>query len=280
MISHQMVFRVLLEELAKRGHEVTVITGLPIHPKGQSPANYTEIDVSEATHDIRVNLLKKEIKITDLVSQFENTYKATTGVVYNVLGMKVVKDLIRDKSRYFDLVILEDCAKPSLVFSYLFKAPVIHISSFGGTFETFEIVGAATHSFIYPLSVRQRYGDLSVWDKISELYLEYRIQKAYSTQRRIENEMLKEYLGINSPTIDDLKKNVQMVFLNIHPIWDSNRPVPPNVVYLGGLHQKPEQELPKVRTLFTCNDRGKIIVLFFFFFLCNFYTNFNIFFRI
>ncbi|KAJ8727685.1 hypothetical protein PYW07_001804 [Mythimna separata] len=44
-ISHQVVFRPLTEALARRGHEVTVVTTDPAFPKGGTPPNLTEIDV-------------------------------------------------------------------------------------------------------------------------------------------------------------------------------------------------------------------------------------------
>nr|XP_034826589.1 UDP-glucuronosyltransferase 2C1-like [Maniola hyperantus] len=246
VLSHQIVFRVLTQELAKRGHEVTIITALPLYPKDQMPVNYTEITVDEKVNDVMKHLLTEEIKISeDLVSQFVRTFKAANHITEGILDQKDVQNLLREKRTYFDLIFLEDCGKSLLVFSHLLKAPVIQISSFGGTFDTFEAVGALTHPILYPLAVRKRYHNLSAWEKISELLLQYRVQKAYNEAEILDNELMKKHFGRNTPTLHELKRNIHMLFLNIHPIWDSNRPVPSNVIYLGGLHQKPQQELPK-----------------------------------
>ncbi|CAH2230238.1 jg19992 [Pararge aegeria aegeria] len=265
MISHQMVFRVLMQELAKRGHHVTMITGIPSNSKDQMTANYTEIDVSPVTDSVRTKLLTEEIKISDdLLPQFLSTFKITVDINDKLLGLEVIKTMIRDtESTHFDLIFLEDCLKSSLIFSHFFKAPVIHISSFGGTFETFEAVGAATHPFFYPLAVRKRYHDLSMLEKISELHLQYRLQKAYNEHEELDNRVFQKHFGKNAPTLDELKKNIHLVFLNIHRIWDSNRPVPPNVIYLGGLHEKPQQELPKeLKSSLDSSDKGIIYVSF------------------
>ncbi|XP_039758007.1 uncharacterized protein LOC120632228 [Pararge aegeria] len=265
MISHQMVFRVLMQELAKRGHHVTMITGIPSNSKDQMTAKYTEIDVSPVTDSVRTKLLTEEIKISDdLVPQFLSTFKITVDINDKLLGLEVIKTMIRDtESTHFDLIFLEDCLKSSLIFSHFFKAPVIHISSFGGTFETFEAVGAATHPFFYPLAVRKRYHDLSMLEKISELHLQYRLQKAYNEHEELDNRVFQKHFGKNAPTLDELKKNINLVFLNIHRIWDSNRPVPPNVIYLGGLHEKPQQELPKeLKSSLDSSDKGIIYVSF------------------
>ncbi|XP_028167287.1 UDP-glucuronosyltransferase 2B4-like [Ostrinia furnacalis] len=54
-----------------------------------------------------------------------------------------------------------------------------------------------------------------------------------------------------------------MMFLNVHPMWDSNRPVPPNVVHLGGMHQKPAKDLPKhLQTFLDSSKNGVIYVSF------------------
>ncbi|XP_045762872.1 UDP-glucosyltransferase 2-like [Maniola jurtina] len=245
VLSHQMVFRVLTQELAKRGHEVTVITALPLYAKGQMPINYTEIDISEKTDNAVKHLIEDLKKSEDSVSQFVSTFKATQYILDGVLDLKDIQNLLRDKREYFDVIFVEDCIKSMLIFSHLFKVPAIQISSFGGTFETFEAIGALTHPILYPLAIRKRYHNLSAWEKIAELLLQYRVQKAYKEAEILEDEILKKHFGKNTPTIHELKRNIHMLFLNTHPIWDSNRPVPSNVIYLGGLHQKPQQELPK-----------------------------------
>ncbi|XP_069355656.1 UDP-glucosyltransferase 2-like isoform X2 [Maniola hyperantus] len=246
VLSHRMVFRTLTQELTKRGHEVTVITALPLYAEDQMPVNYTEINIRRKSEDILKHLMTEEIKSSeDLVSQFASTFNASRYVIDGILDLQDVRNLLREKSTYFDLIFLEDCVKSTLIFSHLLKAPVIQISSFGGTFDTFEAVGASTHPILYPLAVRKRYHNLSAWEFFLELILQYRVQKVYNEAEIVDNEIIKKHFGRNTPTIHELKRNIHMLFLNIHPIWDSNRPVPSNVIYLGGLHQKPHQELPK-----------------------------------
>nr|XP_049706113.1 UDP-glycosyltransferase UGT5 isoform X4 [Helicoverpa armigera] len=56
--------------------------------------------------------------------------------------------------------------------------------------------------------------------------------------------MIKKNFGEDTPALSELNNNVDMLFINIHPVFEGIRPVPPSVVYMGGLHQKPEKELP------------------------------------
>ena len=245
VLSHQSVFRKLTNELVKRGHHVTVISGLPTNEPHME--NYTEIDRRDVAYGVREKLLEKEMNTSyNMFTQYSNVLEITFSIVDKVIHGPEVEDWIKNKNEHFDLIFVEDCVRSGSILSHLFKAPVISISSFGGTFETFETVGGATHSFLYPIATRRKYHDLTIWEKIFELYVEFRLQRMYKYWEALQDEANKKRYGPDTPTLNELNNNIKMLFLNIHSVWDSNRPVPPNVVYLGGLHQNPEKELPKV----------------------------------
>lgn len=247
-ISHQKVFRSLVQALVKRGHEVTIITTDPEYFKGESPQNLTEIDV----HDISYNIWKQFVEGTDkgtadsLVEQIKMGYSLLSQIFEAQVKTPEVQKLLSNKEKKFDLIIMEHCVRLALSFSYVYDAPVIEISSMGGLVGTFEAVGAASHPLIYPLSFLKGFHNFNIWDKISQINVYNTFNRFYKTLEISDNMILKNLFGPNIPDLADLKKNSHMLFLNVHPIWDLNRPVPPNVVYLGGIHQKQPKDLPKV----------------------------------
>lgn len=246
-ISHQIVFRPLILELARRGHDVTVITTDPVFPKGKSPGNLTEIDVHDLSYDLWKNFLATEKgKEDDAQKQIKFIFTLLNGVFEEQLKSAEVQSLIHDKNKSFDLLFVESCVRPAIGFSYLYKAPVIEFSSFGGLYETFGKTGAATNPLLYPIITRQRLNNLTFWEKISELYNQFDAEYVFASLEESENKMLQQIFGERIPSISELKKNIEMLFLNVHPVWDYNRPVPPNTIYLGGLHQNAAKELPKV----------------------------------
>ncbi|KPJ13397.1 Ecdysteroid UDP-glucosyltransferase [Papilio machaon] len=180
-ISHQVVFRPLTQELAKRGHEVIVITPDPAYPKGQAPKNLTEIDVHDISYS-KWKIMMGRIKdvARDIIAQLEVIINSNNAVFEEQMKTESVQEILKYKDDYFDLILVEACVRPAIGLSYVFKAPII--------------------------------------------------QRVF---------------GENVPRIDELYDNVAMLFLNFHRIWDSNRPVPPSVIYMGGLHQNPQKELPK-----------------------------------
>lgn len=243
-ISHQVVFRPLMLELAKR-HEVTMITTDPAYPKGQSPRNFTEIDVHDISYDHWNNYLKVNRYEKGPIEYTELLCELLLRLVEKQIKSPEVQKLIKDNKK-FDLIFVESYLRPALIFSHIFNAPVIEFSSLSAFVSAFDMIGAATHPLLYPNPVQRRIYNLTLWEKIKKLYIHYSTERIFSQYVQTENNLMKTMFGPDTPDLNDLRRKVQVLFLNVHPIWDFNRPVPPNVVYLGGLHQNPQRELPEV----------------------------------
>ncbi|KAJ8733173.1 hypothetical protein PYW08_001471 [Mythimna loreyi] len=247
-ISHQVAFRPLTEALASRGHEVTVITTDPAFPKGGTPPNLTEIDVHDLSYEIwRTEVVKKKRGAQgDSIAPMTTIIQAMLKVFDKQLETEEVRTLITNKSKQFDLLLVEAFFVPALAFSHIFKAPVIQVSSFGGVYPNYESVGAPTHPLLYPINTRRKLNNLTIWEKVGELYYTYRLNKMLQDSwDTTGNSIVKKHFGPDTPPISELMNNIDMLFLNIHPMFETIRPVPPSVIYTGGLHQKPTKELPK-----------------------------------
>ncbi|XP_013186739.2 UDP-glycosyltransferase UGT5 isoform X5 [Amyelois transitella] len=247
-ISHQLPIRPLSQELAKRGHNVVVITTDPIFTKEEAQNNFTEIDL----HDLSYTLWKEKFinakhsgSVNDLESQISVIYNLTTYIFEMQMEAENVKTLINDRKQKFDLIFLEACARPAILFSHIYKVPVILISSFGPIYNNLEVVGAYDHSILFPEMTRQKINNITDYEKLKEMYNEYKLHKIIDNAEALQYAVIKRVLGVNAPSLSELYDNVDMLFLNAHPIWDSNRPVPPSVVYLGGIHKTPRKDLPK-----------------------------------
>lgn len=248
-ISHQVVFRPLIQELAKRGHELVVITADPAYPKGDTPANLTEIDLHDIYYKIwRDAFVSKKRDIRDdTYSQLKYMSETISFFFYKQLESDEVQKLLRDKTKTFDLLFIEACIRPALVFSNFYKAPVILISSLGPSLGNVEAIGAPVHSMLYPSIWRNKINNLTIWEKIVELYMHYLLTNYLSNYEEKENEMLRRLIGAEFRLLSDLKNNIAMLFLNVNPLWQGNRPMPPGVVYMGGIQLKSEKELSEVR---------------------------------
>lgn len=244
-LSHQVVFRPLTAELARLGHDVTIITPDPAFEKGKAPPNLREINLHDLSYEIwRATFFETSTgKKDDLITQVRVSVDLLLEIFLKQIQTDEVQQIIQNET--FDLVMIEACVRPALLFSHIYKVPVIQVSSFGGFFDNYERMGAPIHPLVYPLSSRQKIYNLTITEKAAELYNYYAMDRQFQKQEAAENRELRK-LYSDMPSLSDLTNNVQMLFLNVHPAWDGNRPVPPSIVYIGGIYQKPKKELPVV----------------------------------
>ncbi|XP_026735421.1 UDP-glucuronosyltransferase 2B7-like [Trichoplusia ni] len=259
-ISHQSVFRPLTQELAKRGHDVTVITTHPAFPKGKAPANLTEIDVYDISYE---NWLKpfQEKQSTDLIKQMKLLPDLILKTIEAQLKDENIASLLRDKERKFDLLILEAYVRSLLVYAHIYKVPVIQMSTAGAFIDSLIQFGLPMHPFLYPMVPSMRTNNLTMWEKVKELSIIYFMNSFMEGMMVEEEKLLKRVLGENSPSMKELSDNVDMLFLNVNPIFYGIRPVTPNVVFVGGLHQNPEKELPEDLKSYLDSSKNGVVYL-------------------
>ncbi|XP_041971707.1 UDP-glucosyltransferase 2-like [Aricia agestis] len=245
-ISHQVVFRPITQGLARNGHEVVVMTPDPVFTKTQPPANLTEIDVHDISYKIfREILLKMPMGSKgSLATQMDGLVKVFSDVFEEQIKTEGMQKIINNKMQKFDLLLIEACVKPALSFSHIFKAPVILVSSLGQVLDNNNVIGVPNHPTRYP-ALRQRLYNLTVWEKFSEFKYYWDLMSIIQEQEEKDNVKLRKYFGQDMPTLTELGNNVEMLFLNLNQIWAGNYPVPPSVIFMGGLHQKPKLDLPK-----------------------------------
>ncbi|XP_052741023.1 uncharacterized protein LOC112045603 [Bicyclus anynana] len=263
-ISHQVVFRPLTQELAKRGHDVTVITPDPAFTKGSTPPNLKEIDVHDISYQTWQNLFLNEYKVDGGAMDYSVVRQIGTllaKMFKTQIQSPEVQKLINDKNNKFDLLILEAMIRPALVFSHIFEAPVILVSSLGMVFNYHKVMGLHTHPILYPLSIQQRLYNLTLMEKLKEIYHYYSIELAHHLNTYDENKELRSIFGSSVPSVSELSLKIDMLFINIHPLWAENQPVPQNVVYIGGIHILPEKKLPKDLQTYLDSSKNGVIYL-------------------
>lgn len=258
-VSHQVVFNAYVEELLKYGHEVVVLTTHPSQSEQNSVKNLTEIDISnlDSVFDSKLGpsfTFAKRGVIRDTDTLFETEiFEGLASMIAEVFKNTQVKSMMDDKNQHFDLIVIEALMNYHLISSKIWNAPVILISTLYGLPESYEIIGAVSrHPVLYPNLLRSKFRDLSTWEIIKECYNEYKIMKKFQDIEEFENALLKQNFGPDTPTVQELKDNVAMLFLNSHPLFADNRPVPPGAVFLGALHLKPVRTLPEVE-LYSAN---------------------------
>ncbi|CAK1547702.1 unnamed protein product [Leptosia nina] len=260
-ISHQVVFRPLIHELAKRGHEVIVITPDPAFPKGQAPANLTEIDVHDISYKNWEDLLNSHNgKKEDIREQVINLIEKFTSTFEKQINTPEVKRILTEERYSFDLIISEASVRMILGLAHWLKTPIVQISSFGTTPVHYGLLGATTHPLLYPSPITERLYNMTLWEKGWELFKHFAFEHLLLITEESDHKVARRNFGEDLPSFDNLfREYVQMLFLNEHQIWAHNHPVPPNIVYVGGIHQTPTTELPKDLKTFLDTSRNGVI---------------------
>ncbi|KAJ9601562.1 hypothetical protein L9F63_000305 [Diploptera punctata] len=225
--SQMIACSALLQELASRGHDLTVIT--PFQPE-KPIANYTVVPV-------------KKITVNDLMKRA--TGDANAEVNKNLFDLRIRANLINSNEK-FDVIILQafffDCF---LGFAHKFKAPVVQFSVFGGTAELGNLVGNPSPYSYVPDSLQELSDKMTFTERllntIGHLFQKLTTKYFHKDQDKL---MRKHFHDPNMPSIEELEKRTALVLVNHHFSISYPRPMVPNFVQVGGLHVKPPKKLP------------------------------------
>lgn len=284
--SHHSVFKVYIRALVERGHEVVVIKSTnrisytddySINENDNDDDDYelrrniTEIDASLSEEYFKqlmkqAGVFRKRGLVADSSTVTALNYIGMVRMISDQFNLPAVKRFIRQKEK-FDVLITEAFMDYALVFSHLFhNVPVIQISSGYAVAENFETMGAVSrHPVYYPNLWRDKFSGLNVWELVNEIYIELRLHNEFSKLADEQNRLLKHQFGADTPTVQELRSRVQLLFVNTHAVFDNNRPVPPSVQYLGALHlvdKKPKPLFGMVRDLLDNATAGAVYVSF------------------
>jgi glucuronosyltransferase len=123
-----MMLLTLAQELAKRGHEMTVITNYPLPKK---IANYTEI-IIEPIYDFWAN-----VPTENLFDLTEMTFTDTLNMLFYGIGIPTtehalkhaaVQELIHREGDHFDLILVEQFYQEAFLMLYhKYKAPIVAV---------------------------------------------------------------------------------------------------------------------------------------------------------
>ncbi|CAL8089902.1 unnamed protein product [Orchesella dallaii] len=245
--SHKLTYMPLIEELGKRGHDVTVLT--PIKPTKQMK-NVKEI----LTVDFEE--IEKKFVEEKKFNPFENKEKNKN--VNPFLMLDFFQDLCRDT---YDLPIIKEIMKGS--FDLIFVQPMFNDCAFGlvhkmkaplvlfspvsvGGFLA-EKVGAHfppsfnPHLFLSfqpEMNFYERFvnfGFTVLFEGILRFYYEPGMEALY-----------REKLGDNSiPSVREILANTSLILSNGHFTLHRPKPYMPDIVDVGGLHSRPAKPIPK-----------------------------------
>ncbi|KAJ8930791.1 hypothetical protein NQ314_016368 [Rhamnusium bicolor] len=246
--SHQAVFRPIWRELAKRGHDLVVIT---TDPENDPKLNIREIDISYA-YDLwkKYDIVKQFTELRSNPMKINIVLNALQDICIQELLHPDIQALLKNDTEYFDLIIMEYMYPIMFGFPGRFKSPYIGVVTMDLTSFVHSMLGNPTHPVLYPDAILPYEGKLSFWERLtSSLFsIFYPVFSIISGAMDTggNQQIMEDHFGIDLPPVINILKNVSMVFINVDPS-SYTRPLGPAFVAIGGgTHLRARKALPKV----------------------------------
>ncbi|GBP49196.1 UDP-glucuronosyltransferase 2A3 [Eumeta japonica] len=231
--SHFFVFQPYLRELAKRGHDVTVIS---YFPEKTPPKNYHDISLAGAAKIIENDLPLDRSYLTILgVGVFLTTTGAENCRV--MLENRGVQNLWKSKEK-FDVVVTEhfnsDCA---FGLAHALNAPVVGMTSHVLMPWQYKRLGIPNNPSFVPYHFLEGGSKPTLYQRIERTVFDVYFNLLYQfvTQRSDQNTLAKYFNDI--PPLDELvRENMKFLLLYHNFVLTGSRLFPANVKEIGGFH--------------------------------------------
>lgn len=243
--SHFFVFRVFLLELAKRGHNVTVISHFP---EKDAPPNYHDISLAGSVKPIEGDVpFESSYKILFFISMF--LVKSGTENCEVMLANKQVQKLIKDKPK-FDVVVLEmfnsDCA---LGVAYKLQAPVIATTSHVLMPYHYKRFGIPYNPAYVPFHFLEGGTKPSLYQRVERTIFDFYFRSVYYfMSQRVDQHTLAQYFD-DVPPLEDLAGDIKFLLVYHNFMLTGSRLFPSNVIEVGGYHVEASKPLTGVSSL-------------------------------
>lgn len=247
--SHFDGFQPLLEALASKGHEVTVISHFP---QEQPLNNYKDISL-KGTLPTLINFFSldsyKGYRYEDL---FNPPMIAGFGYESCVKGLssKQMQDFLKI-NQTFDLLILQNFGSDCYMgIAHKFNVPFISVSNCNLLFWHFDNIGNPVNPSYIPVTLLRLSDRMSFLERVENTLFGYIYQSlvTFFLMDIPNNAIIKKYFGRDAPNIWELKYNTSLILENVHFSWNYPKPLVPSLINVGGLHIRSVKQLPKVST--------------------------------
>ncbi|KAJ8720262.1 hypothetical protein PYW07_012305 [Mythimna separata] len=230
--SHFIVFRIYLRELAKRGHNVTVISHFP---EQDPPANYHDISLAGSIKAIEGEAPFQSSYLTLFIVSLYLAHAAveTCDVM---LANDQVQRLIKEKPK-FDVIVVEhfnsDCA---LGVAHKLQAPVVGIMSHILMPYHYQRFGIPYNPAYVPFHFLEGGTKPTLYQRVERTIVDFYFRQLnhYYTQRTNQNSLAKYFDDI--PPLEDLAREIKFLLIYQHFILTGSRLFPSNVIEIAGFH--------------------------------------------
>lgn len=243
--SHWAFFRPVVEELVARGHHVTLLSYFPLTPHLQNASHRMHVDEYTFPDEGQVltNTFRMEPDYTPsfyrhaFISVHELTAWGREACHLMLNNPKI--DQILEAGTKFDLLLTElfhtDCALG--LAHRLNNTPLVGLSSCVLMPWHYDRMGLPDTPSYIPSEMMGLPEKMTFVERIANFAITHAVKLMYTPyQVWPDNEMLRRKFGPSFPDVRLLSRNTSLILVNQHYAIHGARPLPPNVIEVGGLH--------------------------------------------
>lgn len=232
--SHWTMVEQLMLELARRGHQVDVIT----HFMQKKPVpNYREISI-EGTTPLATNRMTADDIKSFGASSIRNFTTVAGDKVCELLGLKQIQDIIKNppKDPPYDLFVVELFAAPCfMAFARHLNVPLVGIVTAVMHDWHNHHIGNPLNPAYVPSLFSAFDSEMTFWDRLKNTVLTNVITFQIDFYTSYQREYVKKYFGMDVP-VADFYQDLSLLLVNSHHSLHGVRPMTHAIVEVGGLH--------------------------------------------
>nr|XP_008196344.1 PREDICTED: UDP-glucuronosyltransferase 2B9-like [Tribolium castaneum] len=236
--SHHLFNDVYLFELAKRGHNVTLLG----HDKDKhNHPNYTYIVMEGAYEKVRDQfdlMAMKDMSDWETIKNLWSFAEVTCLLDQKTKGLRQITNYPNDFK--FDLIIVDvnygHCLYPLI--EKFGNPPVIGVNPFINQPNLFRNIW---QSYI-PFMTHSFGAQINLWQKIKSFFFMLLLEVSRLTHYiPRQQELAYDYFGPMKSSILEIEKNMSLMLINYNPVFNYVEALPPNMIPVGGLHIQPKR---------------------------------------
>lgn len=246
--SHQVVFDAYASELHRRGHNVTVYTHFP--RIGVEP--YRRVTIADSVIDpdyVTMNRMYSPSAQDGYGHMFH--ILRTNGDAY--AASDALRELYEQPTNAYDLVVTETCNTDLyLALADRFRAPFVAWTTSPMFVWSADRMAAPTHPAYVPVLMSAHGPRMTFAERVHNTLLRYMAFRWYCDgSETYSQRVASDRFAHTSAPLAELALRTSFLFVDTHHTVWGGRPLPPNVVEVGGLHVRPARPLQEVRCAYT-----------------------------
>lgn len=243
--SHFIMFEPLMKALARKGHNVDVVSPFPL--KKPYP-NYRDLLSVPVTRHFMNNMTYEEINEMINSSPAYAVGSLLSDEVCRYLSNERMQQLLKSAraKQTYDVVIVEIFgAHCFTAVGHVLNVPIIGVSSSALYPWSHEYIANPENLAFAPNNLLSYMENMNFFQRLYNFlhakYNAYVFRQASS----IQTDIVRKYVSPDLPDIRELEKEISMILVNSHSSWNGIKPSTPALIEVGGLHVQEEGvELP------------------------------------